>query len=330
MPPLKIGIIGAGGVGGFLAARLSDHAHIGIAQRGDHGQAIARHGLRLISMGREKHVTPAFVGENLDDFGPADIIIITVKRFDLEAAAKLARVCLQPHSLIIGFQNGIGAREDLATILNPDQIGRGVVHISSMVQSPGVIAHNGSLARFFLEEPKSDHGQKTARRWIECAEKAGLELKHTHHIDSLIWDKFIFLTAFSGMTALTRSSIGVIRAHPDLRRMFIEAMHEAAAIAHQQNISFQSDPVVDWQSRLDGFPASYRASMAEDLERGKRLELPWLSAAVVRMGEKYSIATPVQRCIAAALSPFSTPPLHAHTTSPIRPKTAITTPSHPL
>ncbi len=351
---MRIAIIGAGGIGGFLAAHLCDHAKVAIIARSEHGRAIAENGLLLRSPTGDRKAHPAMVGVSLDGFGMADVVIIAVKRFDMEKAADIAAPVLGRHSIVIGLQNGIDADRQITPPLDADAVCRGVAHISSVIEKPGVIRHNGALAKFFIAPPRSSQQEKrqgtrhrraetqgtnqpgtetqgtnrqeaetqrtkeqgtnkqganrqgeTLEKWLSIAGKSGLLASLYHDIDRLIWDKFIFLTAFSGMTAMTRLDIGHIRDDACLRRMYIDAMRETALIAAHKGIAFNDDPVMRWGKRLDGFPSGYRASMAEDLKLGKRLELEWLSSAVAKMGKDYGIATPVHNVISATLSPFS-------------------------
>ena len=123
-------------------------------------------------------------------------------------------------------------------------------------------------------------------------------------IQRVIWQKFSFLVAVSGCTASARVPLGVVRADPDLRWMFEQAMRETYRLARARGVDVPEDYVGGRMAFLDTLPAEMRASMAHDLEAGNRLEAPWLCGAVAKMSAQAGIDAPVNRAIYAALKPF--------------------------
>ena len=126
-----------------------------------------------------------------------------------------------------------------------------------------------------------------------------------------IWSKFVGLSVFSGMTAVTRSSIGSLRDDPDLWAMFQAAMLEGMAVARAKGIVLPPSVFDGLRSMAQSLPPPAKSSMLEDLERGRPLELPWLSGAVVRIGREVDVETPIHRFIATVLKP--------HVNGPARP-----------
>jgi len=118
-----------------------------------------------------------------------------------------------------------------------------------------------------------------------------------------IWTKFVRLSVMSGMTTVTRSPLGVICADPELFAMLKAAVAEALAVAHAKGVAVPPATVDEVAKAYAALPPQTKSSMLEDLERGRRLELPWLSGAVVRIGEEVGVATPIHRFIAAVLKP---------------------------
>jgi len=115
------------------------------------------------------------------------------------------------------------------------------------------------------------------------------------------WEKFVFLTALSGMTALTRKPVGDIRAHPATRAMLLDALRETAALARAEGVGLAEGFADRQLEMIDSLPSGMLSSMAQDLLRGRRLELPWLSGAVVRRAENYALTVPAHRAIYAGL-----------------------------
>ena len=123
------------------------------------------------------------------------------------------------------------------------------------------------------------------------------------HIDVDLWIKFVRLGTWSGMTTATRSSMGVIRQQPVLLRMMEAALEEAIAVGGARGVTFPEGLIDGTMQMVRNFPPESKSSMLEDLERGRRLELPWLSGAIARMGEQSSVPTPTHAFINAILLP---------------------------
>ncbi len=300
----KILVFGSGGVGGYFGGRLAAAGYrVGFVARGDHLAVLRDQGLRIESAEGDLHLPTIQVGDDPAAFGTPDFVLFCVKLYDVEEAGRALAPVLGPHSLVISLQNGVDARKRLAAIVGEANAVSGVAHISARIRQPGVIAHNGRLARFFFgsDQPAQDTRLKALAAL--CAE-AAVAGRMVDDIQSLIWDKFIFLSALSGLTALTRLPIGPIRDDPASWALFVGAMQEAYDVAVAQGVVFSQDPVRTWLDRIPDMPASYRASMAEDLAQGKRLELPHLSGAVSLLGEALGTPTPIHDVILRALSPY--------------------------
>jgi 2-dehydropantoate 2-reductase len=105
------------------------------------------------------------------------------------------------------------------------------------------------------------------------------------------------------MTSVTRCPVGPIRDNPDLVAMCQAAALETMAVARARGVTLPPGVMDDLVNNLNSLPAGAKSSMLEDLERGRRLELPWLSGAVVRMGREHDVETPIHRFIATVLAP---------------------------
>ena len=118
-----------------------------------------------------------------------------------------------------------------------------------------------------------------------------------------MWTKFVHITGMSGMTSVTRSSVGTLRDDPDLRAMWTAALNESIAVARAKGINLPPALASDLMGLVDQLPPRASSSMLADLEGHRRLELPWLSGAIVRMGEALGVPTPVHRFITTVLKP---------------------------
>jgi 2-dehydropantoate 2-reductase len=298
---MKIVMMGSGGVGGYYGARLAQAGHeVTFVARGAHLQAIRRSGLRVKSDLGDAHVQPARAVEDPAQAGAADAIVVAVKLWDLDGAAQAIRPIVGAQTIVVSLQNGVDKDDVLARAVGKQHVIGGVTHIAAVIAEPGVIAQTGKLQRVTVGELD---GSRSARvdALVAALQAGGVEAVASDDIRRVTWEKFVFLTALSGLTALTRKPIGEVRAHPATRAMLLDALRESSAVARAEGAALPDDFPQKQLQLVDAFPPAMMASMAHDLLRGRRLELDWLSGAVVRRADRHGIATPVHRAIYAAL-----------------------------
>ena len=135
----------------------------------------------------------------------------------------------------------------------------------------------------------------------DVAADAGLYVEFSDKVQTTMWEKFIPLTVMSGMTSVTRSSIGPILADPALAAMVDAAVNEAVSVARAKGIQLNENIAERVQKTVRLAPYDTKASMLVDLERGKKMELPWLSATIASMGDELGVPTPTHKFIATVL-----------------------------
>lgn len=126
----------------------------------------------------------------------------------------------------------------------------------------------------------------------------------TDAIEREVWKKFVFLAPFAAITCLGRTTIGAVREDPVLWPRFVAMVEEAVAVARARGIALPEDIVDERLQLARGLPTTMKSSMLLDLEAGRRLELDWLTGAVLRLGEEAGIATPASREAYEALAPW--------------------------
>jgi 2-dehydropantoate 2-reductase len=298
---MKIAMMGSGGVGGYYGARLAQSGNqVTFIARGKHAEAMRKSGLRVRSELGDAHLSPLRVVENPAEAGVQDLVVVAVKLWDSESAAQALGPMIGAQTIAVSLQNGVDKDEVLAQHAGREHVIGGVTHIGAVIAEPGVIAHTGKMARVTLGELD---GSRSARveRVAEAFRKAGVETVISDDIRRSTWEKFVLLTALSGMTALTRKPVGAVREHPATRAMLLDALRETAEVARAEGAKLEENFPQKQLQAIDAFPPPMLSSMAQDLLRGNRLELDWLSGAVVRRGEKRGIATPAHRAIYAGL-----------------------------
>jgi 2-dehydropantoate 2-reductase len=295
---MKFVMMGSGGVGGYYGARLQQAGHqVVFVARGAHAESMRKSGLRIRSELGDASLSVNVVDDPAQA-GAADLVVIAVKLWDTESAARaVARV---PGAAVVSLQNGVDKDEVLAGAVGRDRVLGGITHIGAVIAEPGTIAHTGKLQRVTLGELDGSRTQRLQAA-VDAFRSAGVESVASDDIRRVTWEKFVFLTALSGMTALTRKPIGEVRSHPATRAMLLDALRETVAVARAEGARLDEGFAEKQLEMVDKLPAGMLASMAQDLLRGRRLELPWLSGAVVRRAEKHGLPVPTHRAIYAGL-----------------------------
>jgi 2-dehydropantoate 2-reductase len=304
---MRIAVIGAGGVGGAFGAALAQAgADVTFVARGAHLAAMRDRGLRIESPRGNIILNPTQATDDPSTIGPVDFVLFCVKLWDVETAGAAIKPLIGPTTAVIPLQNGIDASERLIPILGARAVMGGVAQISATIAEPGLIRQTGSFMRLVFGELE---GGKSARgeTFLGWCQKAGFDGHHSDRILTDLWMKFILLASNAALTAATRTPIGILRDDPDINPLFARAYAEVVAVGRAKGIALPADAV----ERTVGFnhqaPPSMMASMAHDLIRGNRIELPWLSGKVVALGRELGVPTPVHEILYAVLKPFIAP-----------------------
>jgi 2-dehydropantoate 2-reductase len=301
---MRIGVMGAGGVGGYFGALLSRAGHeVAFVARGRHLAAMRERGLTVRRAGGEIRVEKPEASDDPATLGPRDVVLFTVKLWDTESAAAAIRPLLAGDSVVIPFQNGVESIERIGAVVGPRHVMGGAAYIAATIAEPGVVVQTGSMARLRFG-PVLPEQDRMARAFHEACTGAGIDAELVAHIRRVLWEKFVFLSAMSGVTAATRQAIGVIRNDPDLRATLEAAMREALAAGRSRGVDLGEGFVAQQLAFADGLPAEMKSSMLNDLLASNRLEAPWLSGAVARMAKEAGLAAPVSATLYAAVKPF--------------------------
>src|SRR5919108_5610212 len=222
---MRIAAMGAGGVGGYFGARLQQAGHeVVFFARGRHLGALKEKGLTLKSpLGAAQ--LRVNVLEDPAQTQPVDVVMFAVKLWDTETAAERLRPIVGPRTIVIPFQNGVESVERLKKVLPEKSILGGSAYIATRIAAPGVIEHIGTMAgvEFGALHPSQ---RAAAEAFLAACQGAGINAKMSEDIVRVIWQKFIFLVGLSSATAVARAPLGTVRADPELRWLFEQAMRE--------------------------------------------------------------------------------------------------------
>lgn len=294
---MRIAIMGSGGVGGYVGARLAAAGEeVVFIARGAHLAAIREHGLQLFSPRGDVHVR-AQAEESGAAVGPVDLVFFAVKLWDTETAARQVLPMLRPESRVVTLQNGIDSVALLARQLPAAQVIGGTIYVTAIIERPGVIRASSLLGKVVVGHPDDAVIRKLTARPV-----GGLDIEAMENVEGAIWEKFVRLSSFSAATSLMRARIGAIRSDPEARQLLVQFLEESIAVAaasgHPMRPAFFQESV----AMFDGMAAGARSSLSEDLEAGRRLELPFLSGRIHGLGAELGVPTPAHTTAFRALA----------------------------
>jgi 2-dehydropantoate 2-reductase len=304
MANLKIAVFGAGAVGGYFGGRLAEAGEdVRFIARGRHLAAIRELGLRVSSIAGDFLIRPASVTDQPAAAGPVDVVLVAVKAWQVPEAAAAIRPLISKGTLVVPLENGIEAPEQLVSVLGAGHVAGGLCRILAYVEEPGRIRHAGAGPYIAFGELDGSGSPRVEALREALAGARGLTVEVPPDIRVAMWSKFVFIAALSGVGAVTRAPIGVIRSQPETRRVLEQCLEEIHALACRAGVGVPPDLVATTLAYIDTLPADGLASMQRDIMQGRPSELEAQVGAVVRRAERLGLEVPVHRMLYAALLP---------------------------
>jgi len=237
------------------------------------------------------------------EIGPVDAVLVAVKTWQVpEAAAAIKK--MEGDSMVVPLQNGMEAPEQLASVLGPGRVAGGLCRIVAHAVGPGHIDH-------FWAEPSVAIGEleplRNRTRLEElCAAFAAANVRCDISADmaKAMWEKFLFITPWGSLGAVTRMPVGPLLAEAGRRDRLTKALQEVVALARARGSVLGPEHVEKTLAILDGLPPETTSSMQRDIMAGRPSELEGQTGAVVRLGRGAGVATPVHEGIYAELLPL--------------------------
>jgi 2-dehydropantoate 2-reductase len=312
---MRIVIVGAGAIGGYIGARLARvGADVILHARGPHLRAMQERGLRVISPDGDFEVKPQAIGE-LASVGHADVVFLGVKAHSLTALAPSLPPLFGPETVVVSTQNGIpwwyfqiggGELEGLhlesvdpggviGRTIEPRRVVGSLAYFATDLAEPGVIRHiEGN--RISFGEPDGSKSER-ARRIAEALIAAGFRCPVTPRFRHEIWVKLLGNVAFNPISVLTRGTLEELARHADVSRVVRDIMAETEAVAARLGIELP----ISIDQRMAGAEkvGAHKTSMLQDLEAGRPMEIEAVVGAVVELGERLGVPMPATRTVYA-------------------------------
>jgi len=300
---MRIAIMGSGGVGGYYGGLLACAGHdVTFIARGAHLAAIRAHGLQIKSVHGDLTIAPAQATDNPAGVGPVELVLVTVKTTATDEAARAILPLVGPATVVLSLQNGIDAAERIGAVVGLEHMLGGATWVSSTIEAPGVIRQESQFRRIVLGELD---GRITPRAQAvyEALQSTGATVELSANIRQVLWTKFVFIAALSGVGAITRLPVGDYRHVPETRDLLVRLMREVEAIARASGIALDANVVDQALAVVDNAAPGIQSSMQRDVAAGRPSELESMIGVLGRKGRELGVPTPVADMVYAALLP---------------------------
>ncbi len=288
---MKIAIIGAGGVGGYIGAKLklSGENEVAFVARGKHLETMQREGLRVQDEKESFIIHPNHLGEDLEGLGVFDLIILAVKSYSLDEALEMISENIDKHTILLPLLNGVDHDLEVLERYPEARVLNGCIYIFSNIKEEGHIKKYGGVFHLFYgsrSEPKEQYVE------IEkLFDATGLKHRLTDKIELETWRKYLLISAYASMTSYYKAPLGVIaRDHVE---ELAQLLAEIKAVANAKGIALEDKNVQGVLERVQSVPFDSKTSMQLDFEAEKQAEVEALTGYIVREGQRLGIATPI-------------------------------------
>lgn len=301
---MKVAVIGAGAVGGYYGGRLAVAGNdVVILARGKTLAALRERPLRVKSInGDFEAKVPAT--DDPSTVGDVEAVIVAVKTWQLADAARSILAMPGRDSIVVPLQNGMEAPAELAAILGPGRVTGGLCRIVAKATAPGEIDHFSAEPSVALGEIEPVRKPAALQQLCEAFRSAGVRCDIPPDIVVAMWEKYLFITPWGSLGAVTKLPLGPIRSDPELRARLIGAITELAAIARASGKTLRDGIVEKVMAIHDGLPEDTTASMQRDILAGRPSELEAQTGGVLRLGRRYGVAAPIHESMYHALLPL--------------------------
>jgi len=292
-------IYGIGGVGGYFGGRIAHEISKGnraiqvyFIGRGKHLKAVQQHGLNLITDKGEFVCFPNIATDNIRHIPTPDLYLLCVKGYDLNNAVISISKNISADTIILPLLNGVDIYERIRTSLQKAIVSPASVYVSSSIEKPGTIRQKGPEGHIvFGKDPK--YLGYNYEYLVEFFNEMGISNTWYANPYPAIWEKYIFITAFSLMTAYSGKTIGEVLSDDKLKSMTENIMKEVVLIGKTKNIDFEQDVVEKTIQKAQNFPCETETSFQRDYEKGKtRHEGDIFGGTLIRLAKEYNISIP--------------------------------------
>jgi 2-dehydropantoate 2-reductase len=299
---MKIYIVGTGGVGGYFGGLLARSGEdVTFVARNDNFTAITNNGLKVRSVKSGNFVVkPAKVIDSISKIKDPDLVLITTKTYDNNEVSKALSKVVNQKTVVITFQNGVNNDINIKKQIKAGKVHPGVAYVISVKTNPGIIEQKGGLCKLIFGDRKIPNN-KSLQKIESLMKNSGLDAELSNDIQRDLWKKFVFISAFSGMTALTRSPIQMVLNDKLTKNLYERCVKESISVAKAMKVNLPKDIFKTVMHISTVTSPDSKSSLLVDVENGNKNEIETLNGTIVRYAEKLKIDAPINKTIYSAI-----------------------------
>ncbi len=294
---MNICFFGVGGVGGYYGTLLTKYlnetgeGNTYFIARGKHKDAIEENGLLLKKEGGREEIliSPYFCSDTVNDLPVFDIVVVSVKGYDLENVAKKVSKISDENTIILPLLNGADIYERMRQHIKTGYILPSCVYLGTHIEMPGVIFQKGGSCQIAIGKDPM-YPEFYPDKLINLFKKADILIEYFKDINIEIWTKYIFIASFALVTATYNKTIGEVAKDERLGIIVKNIMHEIALVANALKIALPPDIIETSFSKANHFPFETKTSFQRDVEtKGRQSEWDLFGGTVIRYADRFKI-----------------------------------------
>ena len=285
---MKILIIGAGGVGGYIGAKLikSGYLDVTIIARGKHLKAIKTNGLTIQDEDKKFNINTYHITDDITQNEPYDFVIVTTKSYDIIETLESVKSSITDNTILMTTANGVGYKDKIKKHFPKNPICEACIYILSNITKPGTIKKYGGVFQLFIGS--DEIAPKKLEEIYHIFNNANLKTKISQDIKLQCWRKYLFISAFATMTSFYNASMGeIVKEH---ERELRDVLSEIIALANKKGINLTSKNLEDSISQAKSkIPYNATTSMLLDFRNKRRSEIDSLTGYVCIEGDRLEV-----------------------------------------
>lgn len=300
---MHVVILGAGGVGGYLGARLiSAGADVVFLVRENRAARLDAQGL-LIESPLGEFAARVKVMTSVPRGLAADLVILACKAYRFETAIDEVAPLIGPETRVLPILNGVRHLDVLSERHAANTVAGGVVHGALNLRDDGVIDHLTPFLSVIAGAASGD-SDPVVDNFVGALTRVHVDARVSRDIRRDMWDKFVFLTTLAGMTCLMRASIGAIVETGAGRDLILQLLEECLAVARAEGRQPAEASMAQYRALLTQRGSAFTSSMLRDIEGGRRTEAGHILGDMLMRAQTHGVSTPLLRVATAHLSAY--------------------------
>ncbi|WHY57245.1 2-dehydropantoate 2-reductase [Peribacillus simplex] len=301
---MNIVIIGAGALGSYFGGRLQQAGqHVQYLVRKNRAKQLKENGISITSPHGNYQFNDLHITENVNDIEKVDLVILAVKGQHLQGTLKDLKVLVEKGAKVLPLLNGLEHISILQEELGDEAVLGGSAFIIATLDEKGHVIHSNDN-HDLIYGPLHPSQKKICDEFEQAAGSAIMKAGRTENILIRMWIKYMFITAFSGVTTASNLPIGTIRRFPETNGLLEKVLVEMKELANAHGVGITMENIAQAMENMAGLPDESTSSMHQDRRKGLTLEVEHLQGGALRLADKAGLRLPVIGTLYALIKPF--------------------------